>query len=127
MNSIILNLIRLSCPKCHLSVSHDSSDQNDRETCKNCGHSFDWRKRLNEHITQLANKKFSFGGRDEIDLGRDVYVGGKFNDVSIGAESCGGVHVGKISGDSFDNLVRDHNGFIQGKITASGHFTDHCV
>lgn len=127
MNSIILDLIRLSCPKCNLSVLHDSSERNESVTCKKCNYSFDWRKRWNAETVERFKKPFKFDGFKDAALSRDVYASGKFNDVSIGTESCGGVHVGKISGDHFDNLVRDHNGFIQGEITASGHFTSHRV
>ena len=127
MNNIISNLIRLSCPKCSLSILQDSFEQNEKATCKKCGHSFDWRKRWDAETVERFTKPFKFDGSKDIALSRDVYVGGAFDAVSIGTELCAGVHVGKISGNSFDNLVRDHHGYIQGKITTSGYFTNYRI
>lgn len=124
MSNIFVSLVRISCPKCGFSILHEATEEN-KLSCENCNHAFDWRKRRNEEIIQRFKKPFTLDDPKDVALSRDVYVGGEFDSVSMHRGMPGSVYVGRISGDPFDNVVRDHSGFIQGVITSTGHFASH--
>lgn len=122
----------MSCPKCgysgHNTVSHWGTGEVE---CENCRHDYvpvkksakEQDKNQSEEIALRFKKPFQL--IDNLACApRDVFVSGRFNDASIGISPIGSVYVGKTSGNLLDNSVRDRNGFIQGKITASGHYTN---
>ena len=126
-NNSIIDFVNTRCPKCGFSIFQECIDAIQNITCKKCSHSFDGRKKQYDELVQRFKKPFIFDDSKVIDSSRDVCVSGQFNDVSRGNGMSGSIHVGKISGDPFDNFVRDHNGHIQGKMTSSGHFTSQRV
>lgn len=125
----------MSCPKCgysgHNTVSHWGTGEVE---CENCRHDYVPVKKSKEKSSGLPLPSARIATSDKVhknlsdygDIGfavtNDVYITGEFNEVSVGMRPIGGISVGKVSGAPFDNLVRGHNGGIQGKITASGHF-----
>lgn len=88
------------CPKCKKG---NMSQLIGWLKCVWCGHSIK---------TDIENLNFS----------RDVYVYGRYNDVSEGTKVIGGIRTGKVSDLLSDNETKDHLGYTIGEINGSKHF-----
>lgn len=112
---------KMGCPKCgysgHSTIYHWGTGETE---CGKCRHDYVVNKKPKEERSEFFGLPL-FDSKKTINSSRDVYVWDKWGHTSVGTKPFNGVHAGKISGLPGDDLVRDHNGYIQGRISGAGH------
>jgi hypothetical protein len=114
----------MGCPKCgyggHNKVYHWGTREIE---CDRCRHDYpvDNPRQKESRRIDASFKSPLLDSKKDVALLRDVGVWDKWGHTLIGTKPINGVHAGKISGLSGDDLVRDHNGYIKGRISGAGH------